>query len=368
MNTEKFKNNIINFVILPFLLASCSAVTPIAPTNTVPSITPLPTYTPVPTATPTPNRIRDFSLSPDGSKIAVYTNDGVFIYDTLTLEKTLFSSQTGYYDDCRTPSGAVAFTPDGTSIAIALIYPNNYVEVKDVVTGELLWKTYDIPVGYCINRVEFAPDGKTIFVQSISAPVSRCELPEENLELYSLDRTSTIFFESRIFQAKRCTPISGKLKFLDNGKFYLFLWTDANSRVYIGNSKSGQITDQYEYDIYKDGWVNDISQNGQALAISSFEKPTTILVDPISRKPLIAVPYTVKLLKDKEQFLVYDHNHPWKLWKDGGVACSYNFMADERYLKFSADGNFLAVSVSHTTIEIWKVSTCEKINTISVSE
>ncbi|MFZ5859072.1 MAG: WD40 repeat domain-containing protein [Chloroflexota bacterium] len=366
---QRFETPTIYFAILSFLLASCSAVTPVASTNTItPSVTPLSTNTATPTFTPTPNRIGDFALSPDGSKIAIFANDSIFIYDTSTLEKNLFSDDRGH-GNC---GGAVAFNPDGTAIAFTSTYPDNYVYVEDVASREILWSTYDVPNGHCINEIEFSPNGRTIFVRSTFTAAARCEYTEDSLELYSLDRASTVFFESRLLQVRWCRYSIGKIRFLDDGKFYLFLWTETNSWLYMGDSTTDQITEQHEYDISKDGWYYDISQDGQALAISPshgmFENPMTTLVDPTSRKTLAVVPYYVKLLKGQNQFLVHDLTYAWKFWKNGGVSCSYDFIVNENYLKFSADGNFLAVPVSESRVEIWKVSTCEKVNTISVGE
>lgn len=372
MNSQPFKKTIIYFVILSFLLTSCASTTTVAPTNTTtPSVTPLPTNTLTPTTTPIPNTIRDFALSPDGFKIAIYSYKGVYIYDSMTLEKIQFSDVGGDYR-CGELAGAVAFSPDGAMIAIAPGYPDNLVFIQDIGTKLWIWRSYDIPNGNCPTEIEFNPEGNTIFVRSSSRSMGRCEYPEDSLELYTLDRMSDLFYESRILQTHWCRYNPARMRFLSDGRFYLFFGSLGDTYwIVTGNSKTGQVLEQREYDIPKDGWFYDISQDGQTLAISPFpsmfENATTNIVDLTSKQTLMVVPYYVKLLNEKDQFIVYDLYNSWKFWKNGDVACSYDFTTYPD-LKFSADYNFMAAHTGDNQIEIWKVSTCEKINTILLSE
>jgi len=377
MNTQRFSKAIAYFVLLTSVLVSCTSTATVAPTDmATPSITPLPTDTFIPTPTPTPNRVRDFALSPDGSKIAVYEKDGIFIYDTFTSEKTVLSSGTCTNCGCES-SGVVAFSPDGTKIAASSSYLNNFVEVTDIATGKLLWSTYDIPNGHCVTEIEFSPESSTIFVRSSYPLTMRCEFPEDILELYSLSRTSDFSFESRILQMRWCRYNPGRIKFLSDGRFYIFLGSLGNSYwVSVGDSKTGQIIEQHEYDITKDGWFYDISQDGQVLATSDstnvFENFGTSIIDSTSKEVLTVVPYFVMLLRDKTEFLVQDNSQDWKyrhwkLWKNDEIVCTYDGTYGSK-MKFSVNGNFLAAQESETSLQIWKISTCEKINTISVSE
>lgn len=354
-------------------LVGCSFKEPIR--TPIPTLTS--TFNPInfssptsPVVTPTQedlsNVISDFALSPDGQKILVCTEKDIYIYDVHTLERTQFFVVGGSYG-----CGKIAFSPDGTKIAIASTFTDNTVSVVDVNTGKTVWRTSDIPNGNSVTEMEFSPQGAALFVRSqyLESP-ARCEFSEDSLELYSLERTSNVLFEDRLLQVRWCRYTPGRIEFLSDGRFYLFLDDFGSSpyQVFVGNSSTGQIIERNEYDLGKEGWFYDVSLDGKiyAIAESMAAHSKTSIVDASSAKSLMTVPYFVKLLRDQTQFLVRDDDYSWKLWKNGEVTCSYDFNVSN--FKLSADVNYLVVPSSDNSVDIWKVSNCQKINTITLSE
>lgn len=97
-------------------------------------------------------RLYDFDYSPDGTKIALATGIGIWIYD----------AQTGEALDLFTGGNAVirnvAFSPDGKTLMSDI--DNNRLCLWDVNSGKQLHR-YAGHTQYSISEIVFNPDGKT---------------------------------------------------------------------------------------------------------------------------------------------------------------------------------------------------------------
>lgn len=377
MNSQPFKKSTVYFALLSFLLASCSAVTPVVPTNaTTPSVTPLPTNTVTPTTTPTEEVILDFALSPDGSRVAIYTNEGIFIYDTQTLDKTVFQEfDTPDYNESLL-AGGVAFNQDGTKIATSSKHIDYSVEIWDLKTKEIAGRISDLPNGHYVTEIEFNPTGDSIFIRSTFPFSVRCEQAEDSLALYSLSGPSELHPEARLFERYYCDYVPGTFRFTNDGKFFLFLESMGSDYwVFVVDSRTGQILERDKYQLALDGEFYDVSSNGSVFAvhdISDIQHVTTKLVDSRTNETISSWPYNIRLLNDGNHFLARTYTDAsWQYWENGNHICSMNGVGYNPIWKFSADGNFLVSAVNYPKIrgvQIWKISTCEKVNTISVGE
>ncbi len=98
--------------------------------------------------------INDITYFPDGSKIAVATNIGIWIYDAKTgKELDLIIGNTGTVN-------SVSFSPDGNILAGAGSYPEGTVRLWNAATIEhvaTLMGHYD-----SVTSISYSPDGKTI--------------------------------------------------------------------------------------------------------------------------------------------------------------------------------------------------------------
>ena len=75
--------------------------------------------------------INDIAYAPDGTRLAVATSIGVWLYDTATdTELSLLSEEPDYVQ-------AIAFSPDSRTLASGGYLPNNVIRLWDTDTGEL---------------------------------------------------------------------------------------------------------------------------------------------------------------------------------------------------------------------------------------
>ena len=104
--------------------------------------------------------VNDVKYSPDGTRLAVATSIGVWLYDTSTDTELNFFSEVPDYVE------AIAFSPDGSTLASSGYSPNYIVRLWDTETGELR-ATLD---GYEeILALAFSPDG-TVLASSGGGP------------------------------------------------------------------------------------------------------------------------------------------------------------------------------------------------------
>ena len=97
------------------------------------------------------HRINDIAYSPDGTKLAIATGNGIWLYDAQTGQELA---------QCAGHIGKVlnvAFRPDGKTIASVGIGHDQTVRIWDVQTGKSL-RTFK----YQAWDVAYSPDGKTI--------------------------------------------------------------------------------------------------------------------------------------------------------------------------------------------------------------
>ena len=95
--------------------------------------------------------VEEILYSPDGTRLAVVSSIGIWLYDTETYQEVVLLA--GHTDKIY----SVSFSPDGKTLAGG---SGRRVELWDAATGELK-RTF---TGHTdkIYRVSFSPDGKTL--------------------------------------------------------------------------------------------------------------------------------------------------------------------------------------------------------------
>ena len=93
--------------------------------------------------------MRDFAYSPDGTRFAIASSIGIWLYDTATLEEVALLTDHTWEVSC------VAYSPDGSLLASGS--DDTTVRVCDAKTGEQ--KYPPLPHTRAVESVEFSPDG-----------------------------------------------------------------------------------------------------------------------------------------------------------------------------------------------------------------
>ena len=96
---------------------------------------------------------KDIAYSPDGTKLAVATQIGIWIYDADTAEPL------NLLTDGASSFRTVAFSPDGKTLASDI--KGNYLCLWDVETGRQV-RVFGYHTHFDIYRIAFSPDGKKI--------------------------------------------------------------------------------------------------------------------------------------------------------------------------------------------------------------
>ena len=144
--------------------------------------------------------INDIAYAPDGTKLAIATSIGVWLYDTATDTELNFLSEEPDYVQ------AIAFSPDSRTLASGGYLPNNVIRLWDTGTGKLR----DTLDGYEeILALTFSPDG-TMLASSggwPEYPIQLWNLTNRQLQDTLFGHTSWTF--ALAFSADGKTLISG---------------------------------------------------------------------------------------------------------------------------------------------------------------
>ena len=99
-------------------------------------------------------RLGDIQYSPDGSRLAVASFVGIWLYDTANLQEVaLLPGHLG-------GASCAAFSPDGSMLASNSGYPSMSVRLWNAKTGELQ-RMFSGHTGI-VNCVAFSPDGEML--------------------------------------------------------------------------------------------------------------------------------------------------------------------------------------------------------------
>ena len=101
-------------------------------------------------------RIYDMQYAPDGTRLAVATSAGIWLYDTITYQELALLTKPGINVD------SIAFSPDGSILASAdesIHSANGYINLWNTNTGSHRRQFYSRDE---FNRIAFSPDGKTL--------------------------------------------------------------------------------------------------------------------------------------------------------------------------------------------------------------
>ena len=158
-------------------------------------------------------KIYGTALSPDRQTLAVYTISGIYLYESQTLEQTLFIEDpvTGLSGEHHLP---VIFSRDGKKLVYA---DGPYLKFWDLTAKE--WDNgyfrSAIP-NWDIDQIEFSPDGEHIVIRT-QAGNAPCDGQGINYALYDLAG-------NLLFDRYWCgSSAKHYYRFTEDGKVYFFL-------------------------------------------------------------------------------------------------------------------------------------------------
>ncbi len=349
------------------ILISCAPAVRVIPTETIAS----PNVTPSNEST-----ILNLALSADGTNLAIYTNTGVYIYDTETLSKTIFREfnnlDYGKNKD-EAQSGAVAFSSDGKIIAISGKFSDTPVQLWDLRTSQYLMDIYDIPPAYLVTKIQFSPDGKSIFIRSNYDWSMRCEQADANFALHMLDFSNSPK-ATKIFSTDICQVIPmGFIRFTDNNKFLVFVQLMGPKYLVTTVDITATATAQeIEHESLNE--LYDISPNGKVYAFLGSQENSRItkLIEAGTSKVLRTIPYRVKLFDNENRFLVRDFfslDSEWGLWENENIICNFEGLTNSKFdWELSANGQIFTTMSSDNDVIIWDVSDCSIKNVLQLGK
>ncbi len=385
--------NVVTVWLVAFNLASCAPAANVVPTETT---IPTSTFTPIPpTSTITPEafnrmvtvngavekKILDIALSPEGTKLAIYANTGIYIYDTNTLDKITFQRFDNFNYDMYVVGaevGAFAFAFDENTIAISGKTANTPVELWNINTGGHVMSITDIPPSSGVIKIQFSPDSNSIFIRSFYGFTSRCEQADANFSLHLLD-----FSESpkatKIFSKDICQIVPmGFIRFTESNKFLVFVQTFGYQH-FVTTLDITPTADTQEIAYDNSDTLYNVSPSGKIYAFMSSQENSQVtkLIDSQTSQVLEIIPYEVIFLDDsKNHYLIREFlstDSEWQLWENGSVSCNFNGLIShlQRFsndFEFSTSGEIFATITLDMNVIIWNVSDCSIKNVIYFGE
>ncbi len=362
--------SVVQTLLIAFILSACTPKVIVTSTETL--ITPTLTKifpTPIPLSE---DRILGIDLSVDGTKLAIYAKTGVYIYDTETLSKTMFQDFRNLYygkHKDKEPSGAIAFSSDGNTIAISGKFPDTPVDLWDLRTGQYIMGIYDLPTAYRVTKIQFSPNDKSIFIRSNYDWTMRCENADANFALHMLD-----FSDSRqttkVFSTDICQLIPmGFTRFTDNNKFLVFVQL-MGPEYWLTTVDIIPTTTAHKQAYENINELYDISPNGKIYAFLGVQDNLLItnLVEAETSKVLRTVPYRVKLLGDENMFLIRDYSSvdsEWGVWENESVTCNFEGLTNPKFVwELSENGQVFATISSNNDVLIWNALDCSIKNVL----
>ena len=295
-------------------------------------------------------KIYDLTYSPDGTRFAVASGAGVWIYDAATREElTLLSisiPEEGRLAGDNRYSGGVAYSPDGSTIAMAGPDPTG-VRIWDVGTGRLL-KTFHTE--RYINTIAYSPDGNTIASGGRGGRVYLWDTATGTLKNTLISGSGDIAF----------SPDGATLAV--GGRDHLRLWD-----VATGASLK---TFNVEADVLSIAY----SPDGSTIAVGGYQN-TVFLLNAATGIPIDTLSGhgtyigSIAYSPDGSTIAVGSSDSMVRLWDAATSRLRYTLRhiqySDDVFVAFSPDGATLASGGGDGTVRLWDVATGDPRNTIT---
>jgi WD40 repeat protein len=399
-------NNLIHYLLTFIFLSSCNSsvqgqistnndIAKVVPATltatTFPTEFPESGNTPLPTSTRTPipteiaeddDYYYDIAVSPDFRTIAVSRVDGIFLYDSLTLDEISFiEREIKYYDEkyYRGRQLPISFSPDGQYIASSDGIDVYFVDLSSSEKNPERVATSLIP-SFVITEISVSQNNRHLILRT-EGDYEPCQGTGVNYALYDLDKN----YWGLVFDRYSCAfPSASHVRFTETGKAYFFvLYT-------TGHPSSMDVVDLstnalIESVVYRDiGYPStetyyDISPNGEifaSFAVNEDGTITTLLIDAETNTVIDEVDGVFSLINypsDKKYGLPENWSYQFQGTKFDVDPCNppeyevfwndYFRFNDTHYNLIYSFENF-STYYTNTQIELWDTASCEMVKAI----
>lgn len=280
--------------VLLLALIGCGGITPIQPIEKESTVTSTPKENQasvnVPTLTATsPSKsveiVFDVASSRDKQNIAVFTSEGIYLYDsaTLSLERFIEFQTEIPTQNYLLLSPSITFSPDGKRLVFS---DKNWLFSWDIIEqkkNERKFLSISAIPDWNISQIEYSPKGDRIMIATYGY-YDRCEEIGVNIALYDVD------FDL-MFDRYFCTfNLENYYRFTSDNKAYIFY----NLRgmffpleFYNIDLSTGNVIEEATYDLYSGtakNFIYDVSLDGKEIAVGNYinYQLSTEIVDAIS--------------------------------------------------------------------------------------
>ena len=315
----------------------------------------------------------DMQLSPDGTRLAIASSAGVWLYDVSTGDEiALITENTALI-------GRVAFSPDGTRLATA--GGNNTCRIWDVENPMLLL-TFKVPDW--LHSLRFLDDGKTIvgetLIDKISHPLLgggpwRWDVPKVWMwDVSSGKRLDSFTTELPKFNPFKDVRSSVRVKAFANSSRVIFAFENKDGTISIKNGRTNReiaILPNPNGEVRAFGF----SPDGNILAVATSRN--IYLWDLDSRKRVLTFskrvadfygnPTILTFSKDGKTFAVagLDDIEIWNMDTYSRVATLENKRDGLWEFVLSADGATVITLNHHGTVDVWSAQTGKHERTLT---
>lgn len=369
--------------VLLLALIGCGGITPIQPIEKESTVTSTPkenqasVYVPTLTATSPSKAVEivfDVASSRDKQNIAVFTSEGIYLYDsaTLSLEKFIEFQTEIPTQNHLLLSPSITFSPDGKRLVFS---DKNWLFSWDIIEQNKNEKKYlsisAIP-DWNISQIEYSPKGDRIMIATYG-DYDRCEGTGVNFALYDVE------FDL-LFDRYFCTfNLENYYRFTSDNKAYIFY----NLRgmffpleFYNIDISTGNVIEKATYDFYsgtaKD-FIYDVSLDGKEIAVGNYinYQLTTEIVDVISGAVLQEINGGVDLSIEgigryRKENSIKVLNEKCDIQNQPGAGNQYTVLVENnsKLLLIISDWYPFTDWKNVKSLELWDISVCKVEKTI----
>ncbi len=316
----------------------------------------------------------DMQLSRDGTRLAIASSTGVWLYDVSTGDEiALITENTALI-------GQVAFSPDGTTLATAS--GDNKCHIWDVETQKLL-STFKMP-DYWIKTLAFMDDGKTVVSEGIIDKISRPLLGDgpwrwDVPKVWMWDAASGKLLDTFTTELPRFNPMKDvrtwvMVKAFANNDRVIFAFENKDGTISVKDGRTNREivtlpkpkSEVRAFSFAPDGKVLGVA-TARNVYLWDLETGEQVLTFPKRVANFSGNPSILVFSKDERTLAIagLDDIEIWNMDTHSRVATLKNTDGGLWEFLLSADGTAVITMNHHGTVDLWSATTGKHERTLT---